>query len=97
MTICHNLLKPLILQPAVSQMLLNIYIQMPLDPQAQHVTFSSYKDDDTIKELVAITPSSRISFESKLYGGNISDRQLTELNGLLDFLEQGDSVIEISP
>ena len=74
-----------------------IYIQMPLDPQAQQLTFSSYKDNDAIRELVAITPSSRISFESKLYEGNISDCQLTELSGLLDFLELGDSVIEVSP
>ena len=48
-----------------------IYIQMPSDPQAQQLTFSSYKNQNTFKALVAITPSGGISFVSKLYGGNI--------------------------
>lgn len=34
-----------------------------------------------------------ISFVSKLYGGNISDRQLTIDSGLLDLLEPSDSVM----
>ena len=68
------------------------FIQMPSDPQTQQLTFSSYKNHNTFKALVAIIPTGGISFVSKLYGGNISDRQLTEMSGLPD-LETGNSVI----
>ena len=65
-----------------------------LSPQAQQLIFSSYKNHNTFKALVAVTPSGAISFVSKLYyGGNISDRQLTEESGLLALLESGDSVM----
>ena len=52
-----------------------IFIQIPSNPQAQQLTFSSY------------------CFVSNLYGGNISDRELTKQSGLLDLLEPGDSVM----
>ena len=55
-----------------------IYIQMPSNPSAQQLTFSSYKNYNTVKSLIAITPSGSISFVSDLYGGNISDKKLNE-------------------
>ena len=70
-----------------------LFITMPSNPTAQQLTFSSYKNHNTLKALVAITPSGAISFVSKLYGGNISDRQLTIDSGLLDLLEPSDSVM----
>ena len=70
-----------------------IFIQAPSDPQAQQLTFSSYKNHNTLKALVCITPSGALSHVSKLHGGCTSDRELFTNSGLLDLLEPGDSVM----
>ena len=54
---------------------------------------SNYKNHNTYKALIAITPSGAISFVSDLFGGNISDKELTARCGLLDLLEDGNSVM----
>ena len=71
----------------------DIFIEMPANPLAQQLTFSNYKNRNTLKALIGITPSGVISFISDLYGGNISDKKLTQLSGLLDLLEPGDAVM----
>ena len=70
-----------------------IFIQKPQNPSAQQLTFSKYKNHNTYKALIAISPSGAISFVSDLFGGNISDKELTSRCGLLDLLEDGDSVM----
>ena len=70
-----------------------IFIEMPANPSAQQLTFSNYKNHNTLKALIGITPSGVISFISDLYGGNISDKKLTQLSGLLDLLDPGDAVM----
>lgn len=70
-----------------------IYIQHPSSPVAQQLTFSSYKNHNTLKAVVGITPSGAVCFISELYGGCISDRELTVRCGILDLFEPGDTVM----
>ena len=70
-----------------------VFIQKPQNPSAQQLTFSSYKNHNTFKALIGITPSGAICFVSELFGGNISDKALTSQCGLLDLLEEGDAVM----
>ena len=43
--------------------------------------------------MIGITPSGVVSFIFNLYGGNIFDKKLTLLSGLLDLLEAGDAIM----
>lgn len=57
------------------------------------MTFSNYKNDNTYKALIGISPSGAIIFVSKLYPGSISDKELTLQSGILELLEPGDSIM----
>lgn len=68
-------------------------IQKPSDPAEQQVTFSYYKNCNTLKCMIGISPSGAISFMSSIYGGSISDKELFLRSNLLQLLESGDSVL----
>ena len=70
-----------------------VFIQQPSLPELQQRTFSSYKNHNTFKALIGISPSGAVTFVSKLYPGNISVKELTRQSGLLDLLEHGDSIM----
>ena len=56
--------------------------------------FSSYKNNTTLKGLIAISPAGHISFISQLYTGSISDKEITERSGFLDLpFDANDSVM----
>lgn len=62
-------------------------------PELQQRTFSSYKNHNTFKALIGISPSGTVTFMSKLYPGNISNKELTRQSVLLDKLVPGDSIM----
>ncbi len=70
-----------------------IFVETPSLPELQQMTFSSYKNHNTYKALIGISPSGAITFVSQLFPGSISDKQLTRRSGLYDLLEAGDSVM----
>lgn len=70
-----------------------IFIEKPTNllPRAQ--TFSNYKNHNTIKILIGITPQGTISYISETWGGRTSDKYLTENCGFLEYLIPGDMVM----
>ena len=58
--------------------------QRPASLLLQSQSYSSYKSRNTVKGLVACTPSGQVGFISQLYTGNISDRELTVRSGFLN-------------
>ena len=70
-----------------------IYVEKPALPELQQLTFSSYKNHNTYKGLIGISPSGAVIFVSDLYPGSISDKELTRRCGLLQLLQSGDSIM----
>ena len=67
--------------------------QVPTHPDAQQVTWSSYKKRNTLKALVGTTPGGAISFLSPLYGGSLSDREITSSSKIMELFVAGDSIV----
>ena len=70
-----------------------IYVEKPSLPDVEQMTFSNYKNNNTFKALIGISPSGAVTFVSQLFSGSISDKQLTRQSGVLDLLQSGDSVM----
>ncbi len=70
-----------------------VFMERPSDLLARAQVWSNYKHS-TIKFLIGITPQGTISFVSKCYGGRISDKEIVEQSGLIDFLEPGKSTLK---
>ncbi|GBN81687.1 hypothetical protein AVEN_266735-1 [Araneus ventricosus] len=70
-----------------------IPIQKPNSPAEQQMTFSFYKNTNTLKGMIGIMPSGTISFISPLYCGSISDKELFIKSQLMDLLEPNDVVM----
>ena len=68
-------------------------VQKASSTSTQRKTWSSYKHHNTLKLVVACTPSGTITFLSKLYTGNISDKQIVTKSGFLDNIRPGDNVL----
>ena len=68
-------------------------IEKPANPDTQAAAWSNYRNRNTLKLPVGVTPNGIISFLSLLYGGRISDKEITRRSGVLSLLERGDSVM----
>ena len=70
-----------------------LFIEKPSCFRAQSDTYSTYKSHNTAKGLVGIAPNGALTFVSDLYGGHCSDKIIVEHCGILQLLEEGDSVM----
>ena len=64
-----------------------LFIQTPSDLMLQSSTWSNYKQHNTTKFLIGITPNGAITFVSPAFVGSISDPELTRFSGLLPKLQ----------
>ncbi|KAH9359618.1 hypothetical protein HPB48_010736 [Haemaphysalis longicornis] len=60
---------------------------------AQSATWSPYKNSNTVKVLIGITPNGLISYVSECWGGKISDKQLVLKTDFTSKLDYGDEVL----
>ena len=70
-----------------------IYIERLLNLNARAQTFSYYKSHDTIKYLIGITQAGTVSFLLAVWGGRVSDKEITLKSSFLDDLTHGDCVL----
>lgn len=70
-----------------------IAIEKPSNLKARAQTWSSYKNKNTVKYLIAITPQGSISYISEGWGGRVSDKYITENSNFLNKLIPGDVVL----
>jgi len=68
-------------------------IKKPKAPAAQQTTFSTYKNRNTNKVLIGVTPGGLVSYVSPAYGGSTSDRQIVERSDLTSKLDPTDSIM----
>ena len=60
-----------------------VFMETPTDLHMQSSTWSSYKQHNTVKFLVAVTPNGAVYFLSPVYVGSISDVELTRISCFL--------------
>lgn len=58
-----------------------VHVARPLNLDEQQVVWSTYKQNTTLKYLVAVNPHGAVMFISKTSGGRVSDKELTLSSG----------------
>lgn len=70
-----------------------VFIERPSSLSARSETYSNYKSHNTVKFLIAVSPTGAIIFVSKCWGGRVSDKHLTAHSSFLNHLVPGDLVL----
>ena len=70
-----------------------IRIKKPSNLVAKGATWSQYKQSNTVKILLGISPQGVTTFVSDSWGGRVSDKHLTRESGLLKKLLPGDILL----
>jgi hypothetical protein len=70
-----------------------IRVETPSSLQLRSVLYSDYKSHMTYKALIGISPAGVVTFVSDLYGGSVSDKQITYLSELVNLCEIGDAIM----
>ena len=70
-----------------------IFIERPLSFTARALTYSNYKKHNTVKVLIAVSPTGSIAYISAAWGGRVSDKVITQQCGFLNFIDPGDVVL----
>ena len=70
-----------------------IFIEQPQNQLAQPKVYSNYKSDNTVKDLIGITPAVAVSFLSYGWGGHVSGKMITLNSGFLEMVSHGDCIL----
>uniref|UniRef100_UPI00358E2535 uncharacterized protein n=1 Tax=Myxine glutinosa TaxID=7769 RepID=UPI00358E2535 len=70
-----------------------VFVEKPSSLQSHAQTFSMNKHQNAVKYLVGIAPQGAVTFVSKGWGGQVSDKHLIENCALLDKLIHGDVIL----
>lgn len=69
------------------------FVERPSSLVSQWLTWSEYKHHNTFKILIGVTPNGMVSFVSRLWGGNASDKHIEQNDDLIPKLSPGDVII----
>ena len=70
-----------------------IYIEKPSGLEAQNVTWSEYKHNNTVKVLIGVSPDGMVTYISRVWGGRASDRHICEKDKALKNIPSGMAVM----
>ena len=70
-----------------------LYTEKPSSLVAQWLTWSEYKHSNTFKILIGVAPNGLVTFVSRLWCGNVSDRHIVQHDDLLPKLSPGDMMM----